>query len=215
MAGASNEYADPTRLAGFVRWSLIAMIVVDIAAAVSGGMQYGLLAHIQGGAFPGMKQAARENDFRQLIAGVVHIVTFVGSGILVLRWIWRANKNLHALSPVPLEYTPGWAVGWYFVPFASLWKPFQVMREIWKVSLDVEGSGLLPLWWTFWILSNLAGNATFQLASSRGIDMLMASSIAGIVHDVCNIGAAIILIQTVAKVTEAQRRLPMVSETFS
>jgi hypothetical protein len=215
MAGASSEYVDPARLAGFVRWALIAMIVVDVAAAASGGMEYALLARMSDGAFAGMQQAARENDSRQVIVSAVYILMFIGSGILVLRWIWRANKNLHALSSVPLEYTPGWAVGWYFVPFASLWKPFQVMREIWQVSLGVAGSGLLPLWWTCWILSNIAGNVTFQLASSRDIGMLMASSVADIVHGVCNLGAAVVLIQTVARVSEAQQRLPMVSETFS
>ncbi len=59
-------------------------------------------------------------------------------------------------------FTPGWAAGWYFVPVALLWKPFQAiafMRDASQKSQPSENStqmgNLLGFWWTFWITNNI------------------------------------------------------------
>ena len=38
------------------------------------------------------------------------------------------------------SFTPGWSVGWFFVPIMNPWKPFQAMREIWQASAE-PGNG--------------------------------------------------------------------------
>ncbi|MEM7143753.1 MAG: DUF4328 domain-containing protein [Verrucomicrobiota bacterium] len=101
----------------------------------------------------------------------------VGIGILgvylmcVIFWcVWtnRCAKNVRALGANPrlLEYTPGWAVGWYFIPIAFWWKPFQAHREIWRATESPEspGTGEVPgavgVWWFFWVVANLVGNVS-------------------------------------------------------
>jgi hypothetical protein len=54
--------------------------------------------------------------------------------IAVAMWIHRAHANLYEAGAEGLQFTPGWAVGWYFIPFANLFKPFQAMRELWTRS---------------------------------------------------------------------------------
>ena len=49
-------------------------------------------------------------------------------------WIYRAAANVVAANVVGFDFTPGWAVGWYFVPFANLVQPFLAMRQIWNAS---------------------------------------------------------------------------------
>jgi hypothetical protein len=73
-----------------------------------------------------------------------------------------------------LEFTPGWAVGWFFIPFASLWMPFRAVREIWCRSHDPRdrrncpsGSVLVGVWWTCWIADNLLASFSFILAQGR------------------------------------------------
>lgn len=79
------------------------------------------------------------------------------TAIVWLVWQHRAQKNLEGLGATRLRFTPGWAVGWWFVPLANLLKPFQTMRELWKASGDPYGwqtrttSPLLGWWWGLYL----------------------------------------------------------------
>lgn len=84
---------------------------------------------------------------------VTYMIVYALCSILVAMWIYRAHANLQAAGVGSLEFTPGWAIGWFFVPIASLWEPFQAMRELWRASLlDEEGgrtqaTSQLGFWW--------------------------------------------------------------------
>ena len=82
------------------------------------------------------------------------------AGLLRLIWTYRANHNARCLGALGMVFTPGWSVAWRFIPIANLWKPYQVMKEIWFASASPSswssnGSapGLLRWWWflfLFW-----------------------------------------------------------------
>jgi len=94
-------------------------------------------------------------------------------------WIVRSGKNAWLFaglsrshgragslaSPKLLEDTPGWAVGWYFIPIASFWKPSVAMRDIVRASTLEAGlpGWLLPSWWTLWIISQITDRGTRRL----------------------------------------------------
>lgn len=92
----------------------------------------------------------------------------VVAGIAFLVWRHRIQVNLCGAMPVSRpEYTPGWAVGWWFVPLANLVKPKQAMDEAWLASDPLLPAGatgwrgrrvnpILGWWWAAWILSWLA-----------------------------------------------------------
>ncbi len=73
--------------------------------------------------------------------------------LALLFWIYRANKNASALSDRPLEHSSGWAVGWFFVPIAGWFKPYQVMLEIYKASRtpanwrQTRSASIVGCWW--------------------------------------------------------------------
>lgn len=106
-----------------------------------------------------------------LLQSLVLIVTYV----LFCMWIHRAYRNVMVLHNDELKYSPGWAVGWYFIPFANMVLPFLVMREIWKGSSPhgkvgdklawkkEKGSALLVFWWIFWLLSSNIDTVAFRL----------------------------------------------------
>ena len=48
-------------------------------------------------------------------------------------WVYHINLNCHGFTS-NMHFTPGWAVGWFFVPLLNCFRPYQVMQEIWKVS---------------------------------------------------------------------------------
>lgn len=68
-------------------------------------------------------------------------------------WINRSCKNAWLLDPPKMQTTPAWAVGYYFIPILSLWKPYVSMLEIRNASYGQHDrlGKLLPLWWIGWI----------------------------------------------------------------
>mgnify|MGYP001207958483 CR=1 FL=1 len=107
--------------------------------------------------------------------GFLQFIVLIITYVLFLMWIHRAYRNVMVLHNDELKYSPGWAVGSYFIPFVNLVLPFLVMREIWKGSSPhgkiedrlawkkEKGSALLIFWWLFWLLSNHLSTFVFRL----------------------------------------------------
>jgi hypothetical protein len=120
-------------------WLTTATIVGIIGTVVLGFLQTGTSL-----AFPDvLKHPAPENLGIILALGVIGLATSVVSiatWVLFLVWTNLAAKNVRAFGQEGLSYTPGWCVGWWFVPIMSLYKPFDALREVWKAS-DPETVG--------------------------------------------------------------------------
>lgn len=73
-------------------------------------------------------------------------------------WQHRAQTNAGALGTDELHFSPGWAVGWWFIPIADLWMPFRTVRELWKAShgaawQTIRSWRVLGWWWALWLVS--------------------------------------------------------------
>jgi hypothetical protein len=93
-----------------------------------------------------------------MLYGLFILVAIV-TGILCCFWVYRANKNLRALGHVHTDFTPGWAVGYFFVPVVNLWKPYQAVKEIWEKSGPPDApndSGLVAFWWVCFVITGFA-----------------------------------------------------------
>lgn len=141
------------------RLTKTATIIVCIYLALCIGEA--VLALIEG---PRVAGQARGADFIAL----AQLLTLIICWLVVGRWIYRASVNAHGLSD-EMSISPGWAVGWYFIPIMSLFKPFQAMKEIWFASHESTGGyeerapAVMSLWWGLWILTNALGWMSFQL----------------------------------------------------
>lgn len=100
-------------------------------------------------------------DGMSILVFVVYVLTAVS----FLMWTHRASKNLRPLGSHDQRFSPGWAVGWWFIPIAWVFLPYQVVAEVWRGSNpytppDVDWkrgtvSALLGWWWGAWIVHNL------------------------------------------------------------
>jgi predicted Zn finger-like uncharacterized protein len=144
-----------------VRLLLILEIVLLMIAVLAGCYEYYIYENLPIGT--NINDVLLPSDAVVGIVGIAQLVLFCILGITFLRWIYRANKNLREMSGQTMYFTPGWAVGWYFVPIANLFKPFQAMKEIWEVSHKRQdnGAALLGVWWALWLISNLLGEHAF------------------------------------------------------
>lgn len=104
-------------------------------------------------------------DLLTIPSFVVLIVCFV----LVGRWIYVTNANAHAFGTGEMSISPGWAVGWFFVPLANLYKPYEGVKETWQASHNAGGlieeaeSPIVRWWWGLWIASGIAGWVMLQM----------------------------------------------------
>lgn len=98
--------------------------------------------------------------FAQQMRGLAVLAVSSGYlvGMLLAFWIVRACKNAHALSK-KMKITPFFAVAWYLIPVACLFKPYESMKEIWVSSSGLPEKDIPDLvrsWWIAFIVSNAA-----------------------------------------------------------
>jgi len=131
-----------------------------------------------------------------------------------LKWIYRANSNCHGFGAQGMAFIPGWSIGWYFVPIATLWKPYQAMKEIWKVSKNpskwqnITGSPLLGWWWALWIISAVLGQFVFRMSmKANTISSLKALTNVSILAGIIDIPLYLVAISLVTTIFVNQEKL--------
>jgi hypothetical protein len=88
---------------------------------------------------------------------IAYLLVLAVLAVLFLVWVYRTNAYLRLTSGYPIRATPGWAVAWYFVPIANLFRPLRDMRDIWRASHGGAsgGLGLVNAWWAAFLVSNV------------------------------------------------------------
>jgi hypothetical protein len=93
----------------------------------------------------------------------ISILVGIATGVAFLVWLYRAHENLRAFRAETLDFTPGRAVGSFFIPFVNLVRPYQVLREVWRASdpslspsssasfRTVRVSRIVLVWWLLFL----------------------------------------------------------------
>ncbi|MEO6387747.1 MAG: DUF4328 domain-containing protein [Croceibacterium sp.] len=149
-------------------------------------------------------------DLVVMFSYLAFMLAAVISIVCVGMWIYRAHANLWDGGTQGLEFTPGWAVGWYFIPFASLFKPYQAMQELFTAS-RLEGSpsvGTAPFavrkWWACWLGGNVLANIGSKISDSANPDTIMTGGILSAVGLAIVVAAAVFLLQLIREVYAGQ-----------
>ncbi|WP_428969681.1 DUF4328 domain-containing protein [Sphingomonas sp. Xoc002] len=85
--------------------------------------------------------------------------------LVFFRWVYIVNRNAQQWNSA-MTISPGWNVGWFFVPIAALWKPFEGIRETRGATIDPEAPAWVPvpiwlnLWWGLWVMAAIYGTMT-------------------------------------------------------
>lgn len=137
----------------------------------------------------------------------VILLAFILNGV----WIYRASSNASQIVPHFDRIRPGWAVGWYFVPIANLWKPFSAMRQIWVSSHDPQRGfdGTSPefftLWWAGWLTWTIGGRISQRMAREEAShESLMYSIWLDLFLVLVWFGTALLFMKIMRNVTKAQ-----------
>lgn len=122
------------------------------------------------------------------LLGLIQLTLFITTGVTFLRWLHRAVRLAETLG-ADVGATPGWAVGYWFVPFVNLYRPYQVVTRLAAVIGARLPSGLQGWWWALWLISNGLDRATMRVPDptdvlniiSYGVHAISALVFAGVV----------------------------------
>jgi len=153
-------------------------ILVYLIVIVLQFSQIVLLSRVLAGQHSFTDEIATNHD-RMQVSEIIQRLAQIATAMCFLVWIYRAHRNLPALSAHNLTYSPGWAVGGFFIPVLNLVHPYLVIKEIWKASSseadisdgvswqDTKTSPLLGVWWSAWVVANILGQTVLWLSSSE------------------------------------------------
>lgn len=212
----SQEYLDVFSISKKIRVAMYLLIAVAAIAAVGNINEYRVLSLLEDGS--GMLQEeimaeAESSDLIQGLVGITQMVLWFVTAIMFCIWTYRCNVNVRVMGATGLNIRPGWAIGWYFVPIMSLWKPYQAMKEVWQASLsptnwyNVKRGKIMSRWWFFWIVSNFIDQAAFKWSlKADTIGEMKIGNIVMTVSDVFSIPTTIVTIMFVVALTELQQK---------
>lgn len=201
------------------RWAVgcfVILILLMMASMVVQWLQMELLQRIVAGeAFT--DQDLQADQLRWRVLGGALLPTMILLIVFFLMWMHRAHKNLPALNCRGLAYSPGWAVGYWFIPILNLFRPYQVMCEIQKgsdPSVDARNGSswqwvpvlsLLGWWWAAWLISSYADRVISRMErNAETAEAILRFAWPNIVSSGLNIVAAILAIRVILVITRMQ-----------
>ncbi len=140
----------------------------------------------------------------QLLELLGLLITLV-SLLAFLTWVRRVHTNLRALERTS-DIAPKSAVVAYFIPFLNLWRPYQHMKQAWRLSAPKKSErdtvSMIGPWWTVWVLRGLGSTAARLMRSADFEDQL----IVGIITSVVSCAVAGLTAKLVLQLSERQER---------
>ena len=136
------------------------------------------------------------------------LLALIACLFLVGRWIYLTNANAHVFSDA-MAISPGWAVGWFFVPIANLVKPYQAMKETWVESHEAAGcldemyTPLVGWWWGLWLATNFLGNLGVMFGGGTA-EALEAAAYVDLIASASNIALCLVLIRLIKRLSRVQ-----------
>jgi Domain of unknown function (DUF4328) len=216
-----NEgYRSPATLATTLRWLLAGWALVAIVAAAAQTLELVLVGDFQRAPDSAtFAQIVNVDGWRVSFEGLASLA-FLITGVVFIVWTRRVYRNLRPLDCIDLRHREGWAVGAWFVPFASLFLPKQILNDVWRGSdPDAESpmrlagrrvSPILDWWWTVFLTACILRFAANGRVSDAGfetadqLEALRSGLTVSIVHAVVLLVAAVLAWRVVTEITRRQ-----------
>jgi hypothetical protein len=151
-----------------------------------------------------------------LVTGVEIVLALLAIAVLALlvTWTWRVAANASDAGRWRSRLAPGWAIGGWFVPLASLVLPCIVTRACWRatepaVDAPNRASRTIGWWWGTWVAGLLlvGGGGKVDTHTATSYLELRVSDAVEAAGAVALIAAALLLRVVVRRLTDRDRAL--------
>lgn len=201
------------KLAQFFIWLVM---ILDIISIFSSYLQYKLLKILENNEYVS-DQLIDENDTREQVIAILYLIVFIISAIIFIRWFRRAYYNLNIRTSC--NHSEGWAAGSWFVPIISLFRPYQIMQEMWQKTniliqsktshyIEEANSSVIAIWWALWIVSNYIGKYVLKSAfKAETIENYLNGTIGDMVVSIISIPLAIVTIILIKSYSQKEEKI--------
>jgi hypothetical protein len=183
-----------------------AITLISVAATISDILEIRLMDRIIAGETVTTAEADG-NDSRQSIIGLLQFAALIAGAIVFIRWLHAAYRNVDVVDRPQRRYGHGWAIGSWFVPILNLWRPKQIINDVWRAGgrdeSDARPGLLLLSWWLLFVISNWVANIAIRSSFGEATtEEVRNGSIAYAVSDGIDIFGAILAILVVRAATD-------------
>ena len=206
------------KITRLVVWIFYIAIASNVVFLISVSMTNSFLSSIEQGtylySYESMMADADAHEQRDAIIGLIITFLYIACTIIFLRWTYKSSQITHLSGAQGLRFSPGWSVGWYFIPVASFWKPFQAFKQIYQVSIQITDwqnvsiPSSLRWWWGLFIFSVVMSNILIRMYfgvgfnSDLSIDDLKSIYILEVIAYSIDIACILILIKIVKEISQ-------------
>ena len=204
-------------------WAVAGLIVVMLGAGfsiIAYINEITLLADLDAGIRVPLEDLEASDSLLAAAEGL-GFLGVVFAAVTFLMWLHLAWVNVERRSLTGVRWSASWAVGWWFIPFMNLFRPYQVMQTLWRASqqpADQPGSTewavrsstpLLAWWWALYLAGFLIDGAFAELRGDDSIDFAgwIALDVFVIFGIVGQIASAFLAILIVRRITAMHERL--------
>ena len=158
----------------------------------------------------------RHFDALTQLFAILSLLLLIVTGIATMTWLYQAYGSREADRAL-LRYRRWWTIGGWLIPIASLVRPFQLMRDLYRATSGAQPQELsepgvkdpsrFRWWWACWLISNLLSNITFRLLlGNPGLGPLQTALSLDVFSQVLQIAAAVLFMGVLNSITRNLRR---------
>ncbi len=209
-----KHFVDPTKLTN----QLILWLRFNLLFSVAGSIIWLLLLIF---AFFMQSNPTALEDNRHLVLVSIRIsmltffiglfVIYVVNFFLLLYWVHQANLNVRQLGAQGMKFSPGAAIGWFFVPLANLFFIPKIMNEIWKTSKNPSAwqnepdEPLILRWFWFWVIASAFSAMADRLYNENlPAEQLVLPTALELLTGLCSLVSVVALISVIKKIYAMQ-----------
>lgn len=194
---------------------IVLVLFFDLISIGSSYLQYTLLHDYQMGEYISDEMASA-NDTREQIVAIFYTIATFGSIITFLMWFRRAYYNLNQRKTS--DYSDGWAVWSWFVPIITLFRPVQIMNEMWAETTKlikqythdyVSTSKIqISIWWILWLLTGIISQISMRITlRAETISELIDSTILDLICSALGIPLALFTLLVIHSYSQKEEHL--------
>ena len=186
---AMQRYRSLDGLTTALTWLLGAAIVSALALAIACANRLSKLnAFEDNGALSAASDYDDADDVVSAVASILAVITLTIFVVFIV-YLYRASKNTELWDTAPRTWTPGWAIGGWFIPIANFVIPALVVSDSWRRTPEPppnpeygrhNSTGIIWLWWVPFVIGYVGSRLdidpdTFSAARSQDWINIVAS----------------------------------------